>query len=99
LELQEFDSWLSGVARLNLAQRRRALSALLDLDIEPAGAVEVAPAEAGGRLDIASPHTKPVGTRTAEEFGPSEAQTVAAIVHRRVEVSGCPHCASSAIAA
>ena len=99
MELGEFEIWLSGVSRLNLAQRRRALSALSEVESEPARAVEVASAEAQGSDPSESSQKEPVEARTAEASDPSEVETVATIVHRKVEIKGCPHCASGKIAA
>ena len=99
MELGEFEIWLSGVSRLNLAQRRRALSALSEVESEAARAVEVASTEAKGSHHSGSSQSVPVEARTAEASDPSEVETVAAIVHRKVEIKGCPHCASGKIAA
>lgn len=40
-----------------------------------------------------------MGARATSRSKPSEVEWVAEIVHRRVEFSGCPHCASGEITA
>lgn len=84
----EFEIWLAGVARLDLAQRGRALSALSGVENEPAGTAEVASADA-----------EPAGARAAEGSNPIRVETVGEIVYRRVEVGGCPHCGSNEVVA
>ena len=82
---EEFEIWLAGVERLDLAQVGRALLALSA--IESARVRDVGDAPSDARIE-------PVGGMTQEEDGD---ETVASIVHRRLEVSGCPHCQSHEI--
>ena len=82
---EEFEIWLGGVERLDLAQVGRALLALSA--IEPARAHGVGDTPCDGRIE-------PVGE---EKRAAAADGTVASIVHRRVEVSGCPHCRSHEI--
>ena len=81
----EFEIWLSGVERLDLAQVGRALFALSAIERARAGGIGDTPSDA---------RIEPVGGAKREE---DEDETVASIVHRRVAVSGCPHCQSREI--
>ena len=81
---EEFEIWLVGVERLDFAQVGRAVLALTAIESRARG-VEDTPGEA---------KVEPVGRTNPE---PVEVETVASIVHRRVEVSGCPHCQSHEI--
>ena len=96
----EFEIWFAGVARLDLAQRDRVSSALSALDTEEARSVEP---------EMSCPTSEWVGENSIEAPVVGEARRrrdelrvgdgVAAIGHRKVETSGCPHCASRAIGA
>ena len=81
---EEFEIWLVGVERLDFAQVGRAVLALMAIESRARGVGDT-PGEA---------KVEPVGRTNPE---PVEVETVASIVHRRVEVSGCPHCQSHEI--
>jgi len=82
---EEFEIWLAGVERLDLAQVERALLAL--------SAIERARA-CDGQDTASEARVEPVGDEKRAAEGD---ETVASIVHRRVAVSGCPHCQSHEI--
>ena len=100
MDAAEFEIWFAGVAQLDLAQRDRVLSALSALDTQHARPVEPA---------LSCPTAERVGENSLEGLVIGEARrrrderlvgdSVAAIGHRKVETSGCPHCASRAIGA
>src|SRR5271157_4032676 len=81
----EFETWLGGVERLDLAQIGRALLALSATESARARGDGETPSDAG---------VEPVEGKKREEEGD---ETVASIVHRRVDVLGCPHCRSHEI--
>ena len=82
---EEFEIWLAGIQRLDQAQVGRAALALSAIECARVRGVEVALSDAG---------LEPVGRPNP---APPGAETVASIVDRRVEVSGCPHCQSREI--
>jgi transposase-like protein len=96
MDATEFEIWFAGLARLDSAQRGRVLVALSEPEKRHVHAIEPAPS---------GPTPEPVAERSVE--GAVEAKrrgherfaenSVAAIGHRKVETSGCPHCASRAI--
>ncbi len=85
MEPRAFEIWLAGAERLDSAQVGRALLALSAIESARARGVGDTPPDAW---------VEPVGGMKREEDGD---ETVASIVHRRVEVSGCPHCRSDEI--
>jgi len=82
---EEFEIWLAGIERLDLAQVGRATLALSAVEDGRRRGAESA--TSASRVD-------PVARANPE---PDGAETLATIVHRRVEVSGCPHCQSREI--
>jgi len=98
LEPAEFEAWLSVMARLDLAQRQSALSALSEIESKSAPAVEVARVETEER-EVSRSSEKAPGSEGLSRVGFDAVETISEIVHRKVEVQGCPHCASSDIAA
>jgi transposase-like protein len=100
MDAVEFEIWFAGVARLDLAQRGCVLLALSALETEHDRLVELTPssptAEGVAENFIAGPVIGEARRRRDEWL---VGEDVAAIGHRKVEASGCPHCASRSIGA
>jgi transposase-like protein len=100
MDAAEFEIWFAGVARLDLAQCSCVLAALSAPQTQHGRQVESTPL---------CPTAEPVAENSIEGLVIGEArlrrdkqlvgESVAAIGHRKVETSGCPHCASRAIGA
>jgi len=87
METEEFEAWLAGISRLDLAQRGRALSAQSDVESACVQAVVVAPAGVNGQRYAEPSEATQVraGDFALGPLDPSEVETVAAIVRRKVE--------------
>lgn len=86
---ESFESWLSKISRLSVAQRRRALHALASAD---AAAPDLATAglPEGSAVEGATPGAKPPAPAAEESL-------LGRLGRDRIESFGCPHCSSAEV--
>jgi transposase-like protein len=96
MEGEEFLLWLGGIARLDVAQRLRALASLRDGEEarEIGASISGEAVVSGGR---GSAHASGAGEPSAERRGRADA--LGRLGHDKVESLGCPHCAGREIIA
>jgi transposase-like protein len=99
VEHGEFVSWLSGIGKLSLLQRRQALEALS----EAAGTAEGVGSGSSGLAEMKVQEPGASRARVARDKAGSEprvrADALGEISHGKVERMGCPHCAERDIVA
>lgn len=94
MDLAAFETWLGGVASLTEAQRRRAWQALAMAEASDGDAVETPCLldEGASRFGGASAEARSAMSPRQEQ--PASAASIAALGQRRVDSTGCPHCAN-----
>src|SRR4051794_36401492 len=99
MDMAEFDGWLSRVAALTPAQRRRAWQTLALSEASAGDAIETGPprgVDSASSGPAAPPDQPPVASPSpvAQPLNRLGSDVVAELGQRRVDSIGCPHCDS-----